>query len=81
MDNTRVACGCADGQVVMAEVAGRTLADRHLSVTLTSSESLQITDSAANLTERIGGCGGGEGPTLPSSLTLPSLPKTSATGQ
>lgn len=54
MDNTRVACACADGQVLLAEVLGRKLTDRHLTVTLQTSDTISVVDGLANVRETIG---------------------------
>lgn len=49
-----MACACADGQVLLGEIVGRTVTDRHLHVSMLSADTLEVTNSITGTQDVIG---------------------------
>ena len=53
-DNTKVACACANGEALVGEVVGRSVSDRHLTVTMVSSDTVQVTNAITGTKDTVG---------------------------
>jgi hypothetical protein len=53
-DNTKLACACANGEALVGEIIGRSVSERHLTVSMTSNNTLEVLNSITGTKDVVG---------------------------